>query len=166
VRRVFAADVQRERVFEWSVGADSWGILPEDGHIEDRCFAVALPVEALVKAAKSDDAVAEALLAKRNRVLLEALDQSHEDGIELGRKEGVELGRNEGVELGRKEGVELGRKEGIEAMRSVLVAVFASRGWSLTAAQRERIRACNDTARLRKWATRALESSSSDDVLD
>jgi hypothetical protein len=142
VRRIFAADVQRERVLEWSAGADSWGILPEDGHIEDPCFAVALPVEALVKAAKSDDAVARALLAKRNRVLREALDDS------------------------RNEGVELGRKEGVEAMRSVLLAVFDSRGWSLSVAQRERIQACTDTARLRDWATKAIEGSSADAVFD
>ncbi len=64
VRRVFAVDTERGRAFQWSPQLASWAILSEAEHIEDRALAVPLPVEALVRAAKVDDAVARALLAK------------------------------------------------------------------------------------------------------
>jgi hypothetical protein len=80
VRRVFAVDVQRERACEWSRDTGAWAMLPDDGGVEDPCFVVPLPVEALVKAAKTDDAVATALLAKGNAVLVEAIEAGRAEG--------------------------------------------------------------------------------------
>jgi putative restriction endonuclease len=69
VRRVFAIDVGRARALEWSRTLGTWHLLDSNGHIEDLALAVPLPIEALVHAAKADDAMARALLAKRNPVL-------------------------------------------------------------------------------------------------
>jgi hypothetical protein len=78
VRRVFAIDVRRGRVFEWSRDLGSWQIMPEQASIEDPALAVPLPVTALARAAKADDAMASALLAKKNPVLTAALEKSRE----------------------------------------------------------------------------------------
>lgn len=69
VRRVFAIDVARKRALEWSRRTDSWQPLPRDAHIEDGAFVTPLAVSALVDAAKADDAMAHALVAKRNPVI-------------------------------------------------------------------------------------------------
>jgi len=89
VRRVFAVDVTRQRVVEWSEATDSWRILDHDAVIIDRTLAAALPVRALVSAAKADDAVASALLAKRNPVLVAALDQERSKGNAEGKLEAL-----------------------------------------------------------------------------
>jgi hypothetical protein len=68
VRRVFAVDVERKRALEWSRETDAWEILASEGAIEDRALAVPLPIRPLVEAAKADDAIAAALIAKKNPV--------------------------------------------------------------------------------------------------
>jgi len=80
VRRIFAVDVTRRRAVEWSAETGSWSILERDSQIEDSALAAPLPVRALVSAAKADDAVARALLTKRNPVLLEALTRREVEG--------------------------------------------------------------------------------------
>jgi Uma2 family endonuclease len=81
VRRVFAIDVERARAFEWSGELGTWSILDGGGAITDPVLAVPLPVRALLQAAKADDAVAAALLAKRNPVLTAALDDAEARGM-------------------------------------------------------------------------------------
>lgn len=76
VRRVFAIDVERLRGLEWSQTTDAWEILASDATIEDRALAVPLPFRELLAVANADDAVARALLAKRNPILVAAL-QDH-----------------------------------------------------------------------------------------
>jgi Uma2 family endonuclease len=76
VRRVFAIDVERARVFEWAPALDTWSILDTSAAIADPALAVPLPVRALLRTAKADDEVAAALLAKRNPVLEAALDDA------------------------------------------------------------------------------------------
>jgi Uma2 family endonuclease len=80
VRRVFAVDVERRRVLEWSRSTGAWEILATDGAIEDRALAVPLPRSALAEAMKADDAVAHALIAKKNPVIEEALAGAKRDG--------------------------------------------------------------------------------------
>jgi Uma2 family endonuclease len=75
VRRVFAIDVERARVFEWSRELGTWSLLDPHGRIEDPTLAVPLSIELLVRSVKTDDALANALLAKRNPVLLAAIDE-------------------------------------------------------------------------------------------
>jgi len=69
VRRVFAIDVARARVLEWSTQRGAWQELDPASHIEDSALEVPLPVAAMVHAAKADDSVARALVARRNPVI-------------------------------------------------------------------------------------------------
>jgi hypothetical protein len=70
---VFAIDVERQRGLEWSSATAAWEILATDGVIEDPALVLPLAVHDLVAAGNADDAVARALLAKDNPVLLEAM---------------------------------------------------------------------------------------------
>lgn len=92
VRRVLAIDVERTRVFEWSRELDSWSILDVNASIADPALAVPLPVRALLRSAKADDAVAAALLAKHNPVLEAALDVAAARGEARGEARGVQQG--------------------------------------------------------------------------
>jgi Uma2 family endonuclease len=69
VRRVFAIDVERSRALEWSASLGAWVELAPGAYIEDPALEVALPIGALIHAAKTDDAVARALIARRNPVI-------------------------------------------------------------------------------------------------
>lgn len=84
VRRVFAIDVERARVFEWAPELDSWSILDTSASISDPALAVPLPIRTLLQSAKADDAVAAALLAKHNPVLEAALDDAAARGAQQG----------------------------------------------------------------------------------
>ena len=84
-------------------------------------FVAPLPVHALVKASKADNAIAAALLAKRNPVLLAAQAESRSEGLEEGRARGLEEGARYG-----------------------LLAVLHARGLPITAAEQARVEACRD----------------------
>ena len=97
VRRVFALDVVGQRVLEWSSKKGAWRNLKTGSVITDRCFVVPLPVDALGVAAKADDAVAAALLAKKNPVLQAALKQAQAQGELRGEARGEARGKAEGL---------------------------------------------------------------------
>ncbi|MGE5786424.1 MAG: Uma2 family endonuclease [Myxococcales bacterium] len=80
VGRVFAIDVERRRVLEWSIALETWQMLATGGRITDVSFAVALPIETLVSTSSADDAVAAALVAKGNPII--------EHTVAKGRREG------------------------------------------------------------------------------
>ena len=80
VRRVFAIDVERERVLEWSTVLGQWSILDLTSTIADPALAVALPVAALVDAARADDAIVAALRAKRHAEFLAEREEGREEG--------------------------------------------------------------------------------------
>lgn len=69
VRRVFCLHLPGAQVLEWERDGDTWRTLANDGAIADACFVRPLPVAALLDAARLDDEVARALLAKHNPVL-------------------------------------------------------------------------------------------------
>jgi hypothetical protein len=94
VRRVFAVDVERARVFEWSRELGTWSILDPRSHVTDAALAVPLPIAAVL-AATTTDTVARALIANNNPVILEEKAQSFADG----RREGQLEGRLEGLLL-------------------------------------------------------------------
>jgi len=73
VRRLFAIRVAARKVYEWDHAHHDWTELAEDAVITDRCFRVPVPVKALVDRVLADDTVARALIARGNRVLVEAL---------------------------------------------------------------------------------------------
>ena len=60
-----------------------------------------------------------------------------------------------------KKFIEEGRRE---ASRSLLRSVAAARGLDLSAAQLEKIDACDDAALLKTWATRAATASAADEI--
>ena len=138
VRRVFAIDVERQRALEWSTATDAWRLLRNDDAIDDPCFALPLPLDALVGAADADDAVAKALLAKHNPVLAEALDARER--------------------YGREAGIEEGRLH-------TLVATLRARGLVTTAADEARVRREVDADELDACLVRGLSASTLDEVL-
>jgi len=149
VRRVFAIDVERERAFEWSCSLGTWRRLDPNAHIEDLALEVPLPVAALVHAAKTDDAVARALLIKQNPVLEATRAQDRAEG----KAEGEAKGRVEGEAKGRAEGEAKGRAEG---MAKALLMILARRGVLLGAAARARILDERDAEQLDRWLDRAM----------
>jgi Uma2 family endonuclease len=147
VRRIFAVDVDRKRALEWSRETNGWQVLGDADVIDDEVFVAPLPIEALVKAAKADDALALALLAKRNPVLVASEERAFERGREHGREEDLRQGRAEG-------------------MQRSLLAILQGRGLTLTAAQRERIETCRDADQLARWIERVLGASATEHVFD
>ena len=69
VRRVFAIDIVRVRLVEWSRELENWKVLEVRGQIHDPALAVPLSVAALLAVASTDDEVARALIAKGNPVI-------------------------------------------------------------------------------------------------
>lgn len=141
VRRIFAIDVKRARAFEWSSQLGTWSLLAERSLIEDAALAVPLPVAALVRAAKSDDAVAHALLAKRNLVLEQALEQAKHRGQTEGKLEGK-----------------------LEGGAAVLEQLLELRFGALTPDQASRVRRGTQVD-IERWAARLLGASTLAEVL-
>jgi Uma2 family endonuclease len=88
VRRVLAIDVDHERTLEWSRQTEAWQILAVDQAIADPLFVIPLPLGDLQEAA-ADAAVARALLAKRNDVLMAELAAAAAAGAACARAEAV-----------------------------------------------------------------------------
>jgi Uma2 family endonuclease len=142
VRRVFAIDIERDRVLEWSKPLETWSPLEIGGRIEDPALAVPLPLDPLLHAAKADDAIARALLAKRNPVL------------EADRARAVDAATTRGI----TEGAARGKAE-------ALLVVLAARGIALSEPDRARILGERDPARLDRWIDRAARGTSLAEVL-
>jgi hypothetical protein len=142
VRRVFAIDVERSRALEWSTAFGTWRMLDAAGHIMDPVFVVPLPIETLVRSARTDDAVARALVAKHNPV------------IEAIRAEDRAAGRAQGKAEGRVEGV-----------AETIVAMLSARGVPMSAVERDQILGERDAARLGRWIARAVGCGSVAELL-
>jgi hypothetical protein len=136
VRRVFAIDIERSRALEWSAALDTWSVLDAAGRIDDPALAVPLPIDSLIRSAKADDAVARALLVKRNPVLEAARAKDRAEGKQEGLAEGKQEGLAEGLARGRAE---------------ALIAILEARCVALDTAQRERILHERDPATLTRW---------------
>jgi Uma2 family endonuclease len=144
VRRVFAIDVERARALEWSRSLATWSVLDMSAHIADPALAAPLPIEALVVAARADDAMARAFVVKRNPV------------IEAVKAEAKREGRDEGTRDGFAAGMARGSAEGKLAGRAeALVDILDMRGISLEASDRARILSERYPAQLRRWFARA-----------
>jgi len=128
VRRVFAIDLQRARVVEWSRELESWIVLDVRGAIDDPALAVPLSVGALVEAASTDDEVARALTAKHNPVIETMKAESHADGLSQGRREAQDV------------------------LARTVVDVLITRRISFSGAHRERILGERELSRLAEWA--------------
>jgi Uma2 family endonuclease len=159
VRRVFGVDIKRSHVMKWSTELDSWRELDASGHIEDPALEVPLPIDAILHAAKADDAIARALLARHNPVIEARLVEHHGEGVREGLARGVEQGLARGVEQGLARGVEEGFARGVahaaRAFADAVLAVLAARGVAVGEAERARIVDERDLARLERWLLRA-----------
>jgi len=69
VRRVFYVRVDEGAVYEWRRAADAWDRLGDGDAIEDRCFVVPIPVQALLQRVLADDTVAARALLLRTMEL-------------------------------------------------------------------------------------------------
>jgi Uma2 family endonuclease len=138
VRRVFAIDVKRQRVLEWSCEQTRWQPLDRDSAIDDPALAAPLRVGALLEVAKIDDEMARALLIKGNEVLEAAMEDARAAGILHGKAEG--------------------KAEGI-------ITLLVACGVPLDATARERILAEQDLARLDRWIVRAASCGSISELL-
>ena len=136
-------DVSRQRALEWSVELQTFRMLDRDSVIEDDALAAPLPIEALVHAAKADDAVARALLAKQNPVLEAALASQRVEGKVAGLAEGKRAG-----------------------LAEALIAVLQARQIALGQADEERIHAEEDAATLRRWLTGAATCKNARELFD
>ena len=80
VRRVIAIFVQKGEVCEWSSKGSTWRKLDPDVTFSDATLARPFRVRELLDAAEADNAVARALLAKRNPVMIKAQEESRAEG--------------------------------------------------------------------------------------
>jgi Uma2 family endonuclease len=178
VRRVFAIDVKRKRALEWSRETHAWKMLPARGVLRDRALVLPLPFDALVHMAKSDDAVARALLAKNNPVIDAAIREGRAEADAKGRAEGEAKGRAEGEAKGRAEGEAKGRAEGEAKGRAegeaegatkgkadALLKLLRARALRVSSRDRARISSCEDGRRLDRWIRRAVSARTVRDVL-
>jgi Uma2 family endonuclease len=150
VRRVFAVDVERVRAFEWSHELGTWSLLDLTMSIEDPALAIPLPLEALTRAAKTDDAVARALLAKRNPVLVAVMAEAQAEAQAQGKAEGKAEGNAEGLARGKA---------------LMILRVLANRQLVPTPDERDALFAEHDLDRLDRWLDCAMACASVADVL-
>lgn len=129
VHRVFAIDVERDCVLEWSGALGDWTHLAIDAEISDRSLAVPLRVDTLVPCDSVQDAMARALIARRNRV------------IEAAKAEARALGRAQGL---------------IDGKIDRLLTLLEAGGVAMADADRERIRGERDVTRLDRWIASAF----------
>jgi hypothetical protein len=136
VRRVFAINVSRRRVLEWS--AAGWIALDPEGEITDLALAVPLPIEPLLAAANAQDAMVQAFRTRRHPSFLEE------------RAEGRVEGRLEGRTL--------------RTIESILL-ILAARSIAVSHDQVAHIRGERDPERLERWFAAVLEIADADALL-
>jgi hypothetical protein len=160
VRRVFAIDVERSRALEWSKELEQWSILDRRGRIEDPALAVPIPVDALLDAARADDAIPRALRAKRHPEFAAERAEGRAEGLIQGRAEGLMQGRAEGLAAGEAKGLAEGEAKGLaegeaKGRAAALLVVIAGRGLGPSEAERRRILEECDLGRLERWLAAA-----------
>lgn len=89
VRRIFAIFVKAREVREWLPAEHRWCKLDSGELIDDPCLLRPIAAEALLAAAAADDAVAQALIAKRNPVVMDYSARERSAGEAQGRAEAL-----------------------------------------------------------------------------
>ncbi len=162
VRRIFAILVQEGDVLEWSADAGEWiGLTPGDT-IRDQVFVQPLEIEAILDAAKVDQLVSKAQLAKREPYLMSVIKKARAKGVAEGEAKGEAKGRAEGEAKGRAEGEAKGEAKGLA---EAILRVFHGHGIELDDENRQALLACRDTELLGRWLDKALVAQSASDVL-
>jgi hypothetical protein len=106
----------------------------------DPALAAPLPIAAMLSSATADDAMARALIAKRNPEIEAVRAKDRQAAMQEGRQEGLQEGRQEG----RQEGLVRGKA-------GALLLVLAGRGISISSVDRKRILGETDIERLDRW---------------
>jgi hypothetical protein len=100
---------------------------------------------------------------QREQLLKELPMQERNPWIEVERRSGTyQVGREEGLEQGREQGLEQGRAALLELMFELL----AHRGIAIDAAGEAQIRGCRDLEVLQRWARRAMDATSLDELFE
>jgi flagellar biosynthesis/type III secretory pathway protein FliH len=126
--------------------------------IDDPALAVPLPIDALIRNAKADDAVARALVIRNNPVFVRHRAEAKAEGRAEGLAEGLAEGRAKGLAEGKAEGRAEGKAE-------ALIALLTARGIALDRATRERLLGERDAAQLDRWIVRAVSCATLADLL-
>ncbi len=125
VRRVVAIFVKKGEVHEWSRAEGAWTKLDLDSSLRDPTLAAPLPLRDLLVAAEADDAVARALLAKNNPVLVAATAESRRRDLTAGIEAACDLG---GIDLDEERRTRL-RSLDVEGLETLLGQLRAMRRW-------------------------------------
>ncbi len=138
VRRVFAIDVERARVLEWSRDLGAWSAIDAAASVEDPAFVTALPVEALFHDENIDRVLLQALLARRN----------------------TEIGAE-------RQGAAPERlAEGLaEGWAEVILAMLVARDLCVSWLEQEQFLVERDLARLERWSARVATCVSAAELL-
>jgi hypothetical protein len=96
-RRCLARAVALSRGLEWSAELGTWRGLDPAGHIEDAALETPLPIEAMLHAARADNALARVLVARRNPVIEAVRAEDRAAGKAEGVQEGFLRGKSEAV---------------------------------------------------------------------
>ena len=80
VRRVFAIDIVRQRVLEWSRELTNWAVLDAVSRIEDPALSVSLLVGALLETVDADDQVVRAHVARNHPVVDQVRAEGRAEG--------------------------------------------------------------------------------------
>lgn len=139
VRRVFCIDLGKRRALEWSREKDDWKDISLDASIVDPCFAKPMPLRVLFDAAAIDDALASALLAKKNRLIEAAKDAATAAATVAATA---------------------------ATMAESVLQVLDARKVALSASDRERARACTDVEQLSAWLRKAAVATRRSEVFD
>ena len=158
VRRQIGIFAKDKTVREWLEGEADWGQpLDSDPGLRDPCLAVPLPFAAFFDPALAEEAIARALEAKGDPVILEIKDKSEKRGEIRGKKRGEKRGLAQGKAEGLAEGETRGRAE-------ALLTILDARGFALSKEVRERILATTDRETLDRWLRRAAAASALEEV--
>ena len=128
VRRVFAIEIKRARLLEWSKRSRRWIELDSRGRIDDPALERSLPIARLIRAGKVDNVVAQALIAKGNPVIEKVRARDRAKSFARGRS---------------------------ESLREAVLDVVQARGIRLRPAERARILGEQDIEQLQRWLRRA-----------
>jgi len=139
VRRMFAIFVTAREVREWMPAERKWSKLGPGDLIDDPCLLRPIAVEALLAAAAADDAVAQALIAKKNSVVMDYGKLRQDAGEAQGLAQGL---------------------------AKALLTILAARGIDVPEDARRRILHTTDGAEIHRWLTRAASANCLAEVLD
>jgi len=159
VRRVFAIDVPRSRVLEWSAELATWSPLDPSGWIDDPVFAVPLPLRELVTAGTPDNAVARALIDRGNPVIDQMRAQDRASAEQAGKQQGLAEGKHQGLIEGKRNGL-------LDGQRVAIVAVLGARQLALKPAEVARIFEEDDADQIVAWLRLAATCARASELFD